>query len=165
MKALCFTATTAILLLFIFGCTQNQSVQLTQQQKEQIRNEVRPVVDSIVARYNRMDVDGCLNLYSSDLIVVGDTLKFDLEGYRKYWNDGNKDLASVKATTIRSDFIACTKDIVISVWVGNDELVLNSGEKIIINPHVFTLVFRKDAGQWKVIYSTASGNPIVQPAE
>jgi hypothetical protein len=165
MKTLCFTTMNAALLLFILGCTQNKSDQLTQQQKEQIKNEVMPVIDSVTVRWMRSDVDGCLDLYSPDFVSAGDTLRYDLEGYKKMWNEYDQYLSVVKMTTLRSELIVCTKDIVISTWAGKEEHILKSGEIIIYAPRFYALVLKKYAGQWKVIFSTGSGNPVVQPAE
>ena len=62
-----------------------------------------------------------------------------------------------KWTTTRQDFIFVTKDIVICAWDGKDETVTKSGDKITYDPHAYTMVFKKIAGQWKVIYSHDSG--------
>jgi hypothetical protein len=44
-------------------------------------------------------------------------------------------------------------------------MILKSGDKIIINPHAYTMIFRQIKGQWKVIYSHDSGIPVIQAAE
>jgi hypothetical protein len=71
----------------------------------------------------------------------------------------------VKLTAIREDFIVINKDLVISTWAGKDENFMKSGDKLIFNPIDYTLVFKNFGGQWKVIYSHASGNPVLQKAE
>jgi uncharacterized lipoprotein NlpE involved in copper resistance len=74
MKTLCTTTMIAVLLLSLFGCNNQQSQQLTEHQKEQIKNEVKTALDSIIAKTNKPDMDGFLQCYSSDLVCVIDLL-------------------------------------------------------------------------------------------
>ena len=60
MKANIFVAA---LLLFCLGCTSQQSDQLTQQQKDQIKSEVKAVGDSIIAKWERLDAGGLALLF------------------------------------------------------------------------------------------------------
>jgi hypothetical protein len=45
-----------------------------------------------------------------------------------------------------------------------DETQLKSGDKVTFDPHAYTMVFKKIAGQWKVIYQQDSGTPVIQKA-
>ena len=155
-----------ILMLFILvGCTSQQSDQLTQQQKEQIKSEVKAVSDSITARWVGLDAEGALQYYSPDLVHVYDSLRLDFQAYKKGWIDLNNSITTIKVTPIREDYIVLTKDLVISTWVGKDEYNMKSGDKIIGDPLTYTLVFKNIAGQWKVLYSHASVIPVTQKAE
>ena len=60
----------AVALLFCFGCTSQQSEQLTQQEKDQIKSEAKAVLDSIFAKGEKLDVEGALQYYSPELVVV-----------------------------------------------------------------------------------------------
>jgi hypothetical protein len=53
----------ATLLFLCFGCTSQQTEELTQQQKDQIKTEVKAVADSIMARFQRLD-SGWFQYYS-----------------------------------------------------------------------------------------------------
>ena len=154
----------AALLLFFVGCTQQQSEQLTQQQKDQIAKEVKAICDSIIARWERLDVDGCLQYYSPDLVVVADSLRLDFETYRKSWIAEVPTLSATKWTTIREDIIVITSDLAVGTGVWKSEDFLKSGDKITYNPAAYTLIFKKVTGHWKVFYSHASGIPVTQKA-
>lgn len=164
MKANIFVAT---LLLFILGCTSNQNDQLTQQQKDQIKKEIKAVSDSIMAKAERLDA-GWLDYYldSPDWGMVNlDGSRWDYQYTKKIVLDSTKSYASLKWTTTSQDFKFLAKDIVIYAWDGKDETILKSGDKIICDPHAYTLVFKKVANQWKVIYSHDSGIPVTQKAD
>lgn len=149
---------------FCLGCTSQPSDELTPQQKDQVKNDVKVAVDSIIARWARRDVEGCLQYYSPDLAVVDDSLRHGYEEYKKLWIDYNKSLAAVKVTTIREDYIVCGRELVISTWVCRDENYLKSGDKMTIPVHAYTLVFRRNDGKWRVIYSHDSGIPVAEKA-
>ena len=52
----------AALLLFCLGCTTQDSNQLSPQEKDQIRNEVKAVADSIWAKWEELDPEGALQV-------------------------------------------------------------------------------------------------------
>ena len=137
---------------------------MTQQQKDQIKNEVKAVCDSIIAKWERLDAEGALQYYSPDLVVVDGTVRHDFQEYKKLWIQYNNPIATINVTPIREDYIVTSKNIVICTWVGKDEDYLKSGDKITYDPIAYTLVFKKIAGQWKVFYSHASGIAVTQKA-
>ena len=163
MKANIFVA---VLFLFCLGCTPQESDQLSQQQKDQIKNEVKAVGASIIAEAERLDARW-LDYYvdSPDWgMVNADGSRWDFQTTMKVVPDIFKTMTAWKWTTTRQDFIFVTKDIVICAWDGKDETLLKSGDKITYDPHAYTMVFKKIAGQWKVIYSHDSGIPVTQRA-
>ena len=161
MKANIFVAA---LFVSFFGCTSQQSDQLTQQQKDQIKKEVKVPLDSIFAKWGGLDVEGALQYYSPELVVVGDSSLMDYQVSKKGWMDFATSAATAKWTVVRLEFIVLTKDLVISAWVGKMELLLKSGDKTTIDPLGYTDVFKKVGGQWKVIYEHASGIPVTEKA-
>lgn len=158
-----------ILLLFIFGCASQQSDQLTQQQKEQIKKEIKAVSDSIIAKFERLDVVGCFQIYYADSpdwgMVNSDGSRWDFQYSMKVAPDFFNSVTSWKWTTTRQDLIYVTKEFVICAWDGKDETIMKSGDKVTIDPHAYTMVFKKIAGHWKVIYSHDSGVPVTQKAD
>jgi hypothetical protein len=156
----------AVLLLFCLGCTSQESNQLSQQQKDQITSEIKAVGDSIMAKSERLDL-GLLDHYvdSPDWgMVNADGSRWDYKTTMRVVPDIFKTMTSWKWTTTRQDFMFLTKDIVICAWDGKDETILKSGDKITYDPHAYTMVFRKIAGQWKAIYSHDSGIAVTRKA-
>lgn len=161
----------ALTLLFSVGCTSRQSEELTMHQKDQIKSEVKVVGESIIAKFQQMDWTGGLQFYAN----TPDWVMFNADGSQWDYQTTAKSMASLtdinnqpvtayKWTTIRQDFIVITKDIVICAWVGKDEYTMKSGEKVIYDAHPYTMVFKKIAGRWKVIYQQDSGIAATQKA-
>lgn len=155
------------LLLICAGCPSQQSNQLTQQQKDQIKNEIMVVCDSIIAKFQRLDGEGAVQYYSDSpdwVMFYADGSRVDFQAFTKGETGLNNTITTWKWTTTRQDFVFLTRDIVICAWDGKDDTILMSGDKITYDPHVFTMVFRKIADQWKVIYSHNSGIAVTQKA-
>jgi len=153
--------------IVIAGCTPQQSDQLTQQQKDQIKNEVKVISDSMIAKDERLDIDGVLQYCwdSPDFVAFNpDGSRSDYRAMKKGLADLFSSSASLKILTTREDFIVVTKDIVIDAWIGKSEAVLKSGDKMVFDPDGVTQVFQRIAGQWKVIYSHESATIVTQKA-
>ena len=163
MKPIIFIAT---LLLFILGCTSQQNEQLTLQQKDQIKNEVKAVMDSSIANANRQDMNGFLEYYSPELTCVYDSSIFDYETYKKIWLGFPTYMTSWKWIPVRFECIVLTKDFVVSTWIGKCEFYGKSGEKTTVNPRDYTNVFKRANGQWKIIYEhSSSGVPVTEKVD
>jgi hypothetical protein len=191
MKTFCLATLIALIQLFSSDWIQAQSVQLTQQQKDQIRKEVKAVGDSIMARLEKLNpkwVDYYID--SPDWgMVNADGSRWDYQSFLKVQPDFFSSIISWKWTTTYQDFMIITPELVICAWGGKDVTVMKSpdkvkadtilkalynynkdeaasvpGDKIIFDPHAYTLVFKKVAGQWKVIYQHDSGIPVTQKA-
>ena len=156
----------AVLLLCILGLTSQQSDQLTQQQKDQIKEEIKLVFDSTIAKANRQDMDGFLQDYSPELVCVFDTSIFDYETYKKIWLNFPTYMTSWKWIPARFECLVLTKDFVVSTWIGKCEFFMKSGDKVTVNPRDYTNVFKRVEGQWKIIYEhSSSGIPVTQKAD
>jgi hypothetical protein len=180
----------ALLLFITVGCTSPQTDQLTQQQKDQIKNEILVVCDSISVRLQRLDA-GWLDYYidSPDWAMLNaDGTRWDYQTTKKVQPDFFNSVISCKWTMINHKLIFLTKDIVICSIDSKDETILKaadkikadnnlsslyanndsttkSGDIITYNPHAYTLIFKKVDGQWKVIYSHDSGFPVIQKSD
>ena len=151
----------------LVGCNSTQTEQLTQQQKDQIKNEVKAIGDSIIAKIEKLDI-GWFDYYldSPDWgMANADGSRWDYKTTKKVQPDLFNSIISWKWTTTHQDFIFLCKDIVLCAWDGKDETILKTGDKITYDPHTYTLIFKKVAGQWKVIYSHDSSIPVTQKAE
>jgi hypothetical protein len=128
--------------------------------------EGRLKMEGVIAKIEKLDI-GWFDYYldSPDWgMANADGSRWDYQTTLKAQPDFFNAALSWKWTSIHENFIVLTKDIVICGWDGKDETVLKSGEKITYDPHTYTLIFKKVAGRWRVIYSHDSGVPVVQPA-
>lgn len=152
------------LLLFItIGCTSPQTDQLTQQQKVQIKKEVKVVLDSIFARYERLDVTGALNYYSQEMIKVGDRTLLNFQDYKKA-GDVLTSVDSLKWTENRWECIVLSNNLVLSYWAGKGSWLFKSKKRFVYDPNIYTNIFKKENGQWKVIYEQFFGIPVTPAA-
>jgi len=158
----------AALLLFPIGCTAPQGEQVTPQQKNQIKSELKTVCDSIIFYMEKLDPQGWIQYYadSPDWAMFGaDGAQMDFQTFKKSSLEFPNAISSYKLlSTTRQDFIIVTKDDAICAWVGKDQLTTKTGETMTYDQHPYTLVFKKIAGQWKVVYSHDSGVPVMQKA-
>jgi ketosteroid isomerase-like protein len=161
MKANIFVSA---LLLFFIGCTQQQSEQLTQQQKDQIKSEVKAAMDSMGAKWVALDAEGALQFYSPNMVAVADTSLIDFQAYKMGWHYYTESTASIKVTTHKMDYIVLGKDVAFCAWIGKVERVLKSGDKVTTDPQVYTDIYKKVGSQWKIIYEHGSGVPVTQKA-
>ncbi|HTY38207.1 MAG TPA: DUF3804 family protein [Bacteroidota bacterium] len=156
MKSKIFT----IVLLLSFGaCTQKQSDQLSQQQKDQIRTELRTVVDSMIATSLKLDADAGLQFYwdSPEFLAINpDGSQCDFQALKKMGIEGVKTIASMTLSTSHADISVYAKDLALCTWIGKGEVVLKSGDKMTYDPDALTLLFRKIDGKWKIAYSHES---------
>ena len=165
MKASIFVA--ALPLLFSVGCTSRQSEELTQQQKDQIRSEVKAVGDSIMARFVRLDGAGGFQFYANTphwVMFNADGTQWDYETTRRGMTDSTNTFASYKYAPIHEDYWVVNKDVVVGAWVIKDEAVLKSGDTLVYDPHLYTLIAQRIGGQWKMVWSHDSGTPVIHKA-
>lgn len=165
MKTSCLTGMVTVLLLFTLGCTSKQNEPLTQQQKEQIKSELKSIMDDYATKWVNLDADGILPYYSPELVVVFDTLLLDHDAYMKGWSDYAKTSEKIKLNPIYTDVRVLTKDFAIVTWCGNVERLMKSGDLIIAKPGIWTDVWKRVDGKWKSIYEHGAGNYTIQAAE
>jgi ketosteroid isomerase-like protein len=154
------------LLILCLACASQQSDQLTQQQQDRIKSEIKAVTDSFMGRWQRMDVEGALQYYSPDFVCFGSGGKrVDLQGYKKENTDLFKSATAYKWTSYREDFIVITKDTVVCAWDGKNEVSMKSGETIAFDPSHYTFAFKRIAGQWRLAYHHFSGTLVGPKAD
>ena len=151
--------------IFVAGCTSQQSDQLTPQQIDQIKKEVKVVYDSLITAWQRLDGQAGLACYSPDVIAVGDSSIIGFEAYRKKWlEDLPNFITMMKFTTIKSQYTVLSKDLVLATAIGKVEMSIKTGDKVIIDPQIYTNICKKFGNQWKIIYEHGSGTPVMQKA-
>ena len=83
---------------------------------------------------------------------------------KKAQEEGFKGLKSINFSTIKQDFTFLSQDLVMCTWTGKNEFELKSGDKMIIEPYVGSLLFQNKGGIWKIIYAhetTAAPKPVM----
>ena len=156
MKTLTLFALAFSLFLPVVAQPQHQ---LTQVRKDQIKGEIKTVLDTMFARAERLDADAAFELYSPDVVVSRDSTLRDFQSYKLLWKDTFKYLAQWKWTSYHENFIFISADVVICALVGKVDLVFKSGDRLAVNPQGYTDVFKKIDGRWLAIYETAFGTP------
>lgn len=190
MKTICKTTVLIVLLFLINCCSPQQNEQPTQQQKEQITKEIMTIGDSIMAKVERLDA-GWLDYYAETPdwgMANSDGSRWDYQTTKNVQPDFFNSIISWEWTTTHRDIKFLANDIVLCAWDGKDETILKSGDnlkvdtlinnmynnelttqrlgdKIVIDPHTYTLIFKKINGAWKVIYSHDSGYPVTIPED
>jgi ketosteroid isomerase-like protein len=159
MKTFSLTTLISLILLFCTIGIQAQSDQLTQQQKDQIKNETKAVLDSVISKWQRLDGQGALQYYASDIVQVSsDGSRCDSIDYKKKWIEGCNSATSISAIPTRVDFKVVSYDVVISTWVGKCKFLFKSGEIWDVDALVYTDVYKKIGNQWKIVYEHVSSN-------
>ena len=157
----------AALLLSFLACTQKQPDQFTQQQKDQIKSDLRVVLDSIIATSLRLDANAGLQFYwdSPDFLAINtDGSQSDYQALKKMGSEGVKTIATMTMSTSRADFSVLTKDIAVCTWIGKGVVTFKSGDIMTYGPDALTLIFRNFDGKWKITYSHESATIVTKKA-
>ena len=154
-----------LIAILLAGCTSQQTEQLSQQQQDQIKTEIKVMVDTMFAKVVRLDVRGVIQYYWDS----PEFSSYNADGSRSDFAALKKEVAwfadsvtAFKMATVREEFPVLMKDLVICVWVGNDELTLKSGNTINYDPDASTFVFRKIDGTWKIVFTHESATITTQ---
>ena len=102
------------LILLCLGCNAKESDQLSLQQKEQIKNQVKAVADSIWTKWEEMNPEGALQYYSDSpdwVCINSEGSQYDFQAYKKLANQFKNAATAYKWTTIQQDFPFITKEI------------------------------------------------------
>jgi hypothetical protein len=149
----------------LFGCTSKHSAQLTQQQKEKIKKEIKASYDSIIAKAQRLDEGFLQYFYSPELVVVGSSSLEDYQAFKRRCTDDINSAVTLTWTEVRWECIVLYQDLAISSWTGKFEALYKSGSRITIDPLLYTDVFKNVNGQWKVIYEQGFSIPEKQKVD
>ena len=148
-------------LLFFFGCTKQEPMQMTPQKKETAKKEIKEAVNVIFQGLEKLDAEAAFKPYlnTPDFIlftVYGTMVDYQgaINGHAAWF----KTLASIKVTTTKEEFRFLPDNLVIYPWFGKFEMTLKSGEQVTVDFGV-TMIFRKIDDQWKVIYQQTSQVP------
>jgi ketosteroid isomerase-like protein len=151
--------------LLFFGCDKQKIAQMTPQEQESAKAEIREAVNIIFQNLEKMDVDALFQSYSDSskfILFTTDASMVDFEGAKNHHRSWFKYLSSLNVTTVKDEFRFLPGNIVICAWLGNFKMTLKSGEQLKVDKFGVTFIFRKINNIWKVIYQHASSSPPVQ---
>ena len=157
MKTILFIT---MVLISIPGYSSQLSVQLTPQDQDTAKKEIREVVKLINQNLEKMDVEALFQSYSdsSDFFTTDGSM-INLQVFKKHNAAWFNSLAALKVTTFSEYYRFLPGNTVISSWIGKFEMTLKSGEQLKNNKFGITYIFRKIDNKWKVIHQHASALP------
>jgi ketosteroid isomerase-like protein len=161
------TLVVGIVLLFVIsGCAPQQpSDQLTPQQVEQIKADVKALCDTMWTKWQKLDVSATMGYMadSPDFVAYNpDGSRVDYQAFKKMLTEMAPTLALVKISAQREDVYVMSKDVAVYAWFGKSEIEMKSGEKVVYDPDAETLILKKIAGQWKIVYAHESATIVTQ---
>jgi ketosteroid isomerase-like protein len=154
-----------LVVLFFSGCTSQEPVQMTPQEQEVAKKEIREVTDHILRSLNTMDLEALLRPYwdSPEFVLVNTEGSMgDYQTTRNGTVEMFNLLASLKYTTVKDEFRFLPGNTVICAWFGKSEFAFKAGEQARIDAYAITFVFRKIGNDWKIIYAHESASPPVE---
>lgn len=133
-------------------------------QKESAQRAISTRIEEIIRGASQLDVEAALKPYSSDpgfKIVNPDGSVADYPTMKRSQEEAFKATASLSFTTTREEFTFLSADLVICTWVGRNEFVLKTGERMKIEPYVGSMTFRREGAEWKIVYAhETAGQPV-----
>jgi ketosteroid isomerase-like protein len=155
-----------LLVVFFFsGCARQEPVQMTVQEQDVAKKEIREVADHLLQSLNTMDVEALLQPYwnSPDFALVStDGSMADYQTAKNGTVEMFKLLASLKYTTSKDEFRFLPGNTVIYAWFGKSEFAFKTGEQSKIDAYAITFVLRKIDNNWKIVYAHESASPPVE---
>jgi ketosteroid isomerase-like protein len=146
---------------FLVGCAREEPVQMTAQEQETIKNEIRQVVNQILAATNKMDVDALLQPYWDSpefLLVSAQGAMADYQTAKNGSAELFKVLDSLQYTTVRDEFRILSGTTVLYTWLGKCECAFKAGGKATIESYAITFLLRKMDSNWKIVYAHESAS-------
>ncbi|HQI42329.1 MAG: hypothetical protein B6D44_13305 [Ignavibacteriales bacterium UTCHB2] len=148
-------------LFLLFGCVKQEPTQMTNQEQETAKKEIKDVVKSITQGLENLNAETSFKPYlnSPDFILF--TVQGSMVNYQRAKDEHAawfNTLTSLKVTTIKEEFRFLPDNIVIFPWLGKFEMIFKTGEQLTVDFCV-TMIFRKIDNQWIVIYQQTSQVP------
>jgi ketosteroid isomerase-like protein len=155
----------ALLVIIFLGCSKPEPAQLTPQEQEAVKKEIREILNLQILACEKADVDALIQagLDSPDIIAfMTDGTMQDYQGAKNATAELFKSVASAKFTPVKDDFRFLSNNLVLYAWLGKCEMTFKTGEHSKIDSYGITYLFRKSNNQWKVIHSHESASPPIQ---
>jgi hypothetical protein len=147
-----------------------QAPSLTEEVRARIIEEVRPVVQAMMAASQRLDIDAAIKdcQDTPETLVVGsDGTITDFKSLREELRGFYASQASLRFTPIREVFQVLAPDLVLYAWTYRVDGASRKGRRWVIDPEAASFLLRKVDGAWKFIFFHESSGPAkaaVEPA-
>lgn len=151
-----------ILILSFSGIFANLTAQITAQEQEIAKKEIREIAGKIFQNLEKMDAEALFQSYSNSSDFMFITTDGSMAGFEEAKNHNAawfKSLYSLKVTTNKDNFRFLPGNIVIYGWMGKFEMILGSGQQLKNDKFGITFIFNKVNNQWKVIHQHSSALP------
>lgn len=162
MKTILFIT---LALFFLQGNAIQEPVQMTPQEQENAKKEIREAVKVIFQNLEKMDAEALFHSYSNSsdfMFFTTDGSVVGLQEARNHHAAWFKSLSALKITTITDEFRFLPGNTVICGWQGKFEMTTGSGQQLKIDKFGITFIFSKTNNDWKVIHQHSSALPPVQ---
>ena len=156
---------TVMLIFSFFGIATNLIAQITLQEQETAKKEIREIAGKIFLNLERMDAEALFQSYSDSPDFMFITTDGSMAGFQEAKNHHAawfRSLYSLKVTTNKDNFKFLPGNIVIYGWMGKFEMTLGSGQQLKNDKFGITFIFNKVNNQWKVIHQHSSALPPTQ---
>jgi hypothetical protein len=156
-------------LIFMFlGCAPHLTAQMTSQEQETVKKEIREAVGTIFKNLQNMDAESLYKSYveSPDFIQI--TTAGEIADFQTAKNEHANwfmTLSSLKVTRVSEAFRFLPGNTIIYYWFGKFEMTSKGGMQLIMDKFGTTFIFSKKDNQWKVIFQQASSLPPVPVKE
>jgi ketosteroid isomerase-like protein len=147
-----------LVLFFLFGCAKQELLQMSSQQQETAKKEIKNVINQIFQNLDKLDAEALFQSYSDSpdfILFTTDGSMVDYQAAKNHHTVWFKSLSSLKVTSEKDEFRFLPGNIVIYTWTGNFELKLKAGGEPKINFGI-TFVFSNIDNRWKVTYQHTS---------
>ncbi len=154
--------------LFLFGCVKQESTQMTPQEQETAKKEIKDVVNLITQGLEKLDDEAAFKPYLNTPDFILFTVYGTMVDYQRAKTEHASwfsTLWSIKVTTLKEEFRFLPDNTVIYPWLGKFEMTLKTGEQLVVDFGV-TMIFRKINNNWIVVYQqTAQVPPAMEKKE
>ena len=150
---------------FFFGCATHLTAQMTAQEQETAKKEIREIAGKIFQNLEKMDAEALFQSYSNSPDFMFITTDGSIVGWQEAKNHHAawfNSLSSLQVTTNKDNFRFLPGNIVIYGWAGKFEMTLGSGQQLKNDKFAITFIFSKINNQWKVIHQHSSALPPTQ---
>ena len=146
-----------IFLILVFGCQKLQQ-NSTEKEKEMIKNEVKEQFNQLISALNNLDSLAWSEIYSKDEFLSA-CVSTDFYANRGEFIDSIQHYFSLRENQhvepLELQISELTPTLVLMTSQEKTEMRLKSDENI-KSKHVYTLIWKKEQGGWKIIHSHES---------